>query len=318
MDKEKWKDEEIESLLREMPKIADGRTKEVVLNRLKADDRLGKTERKMQKAFKWIPVAVAIAAVFLIIVLWPPLQGNEFKQEIVSESAADDARLINEEADLFSDDALSTSGISHVVLKETLGDDDVYVPMDLVSQGYIIPVTFILSAQQVAAEFPDTEVTADLLYKRYVEEVDVRSLAFDAIVEESGEVGTVSFFKYLGATRQSYLIPNERANLTAKEALLNMAIRPDEKLESVIPDSIHYEVTIHGEIAWIHFEELLDLSELEQDDAMMLLEGFMLTAEQFNLAVQFENISPLYWGTYDLTKSLPKPIAINPLYDLYK
>lgn len=318
MDKEKWDDQKIESYLKELPKIADRRTKEDVLKRLKADDRLRMTEVKARNIYKWIPVAVAIAAVFLVLIVWPTLEGNESKQDIASDSSADETYLIQEEAENFSTEARSVGGISHVVLKETMGEGDIHVPMNLISQDQVVPVTIVLSAEQVAAEFQNTEVTAASLYERYVEKVDVGSLAFDAVTEKVDVAGTVSYFKYVGETGQDFLIPKVSANLTAEEALLNMANRPDDKVASVIPDTIHYDVTVDGEIARIHFEEVLELSEFEQEDALMLLEGFMLTAEQFNLAIQFENMSPLFWGTYDLTKPLPKPIAANPLYDLYE
>lgn len=314
MDKEKWDDENIESCLRELPKMTDERSKEDILQRLKEDKSVQVPKRKPSKVFQWIPVAMAVAAVFFIMILWPSMDGDEAKQDVVMESTANDVETAEEESILFSDDAKS---LGHIVLKESLGDD-VYFQMNLKAHSQVVPITIILSKDQVEAAFPQGEVTEASLYERYAEEVDIHALGFDSYAEKGEAVETVVYFKYRAENGQSYVIPKVMANWTAEEALSEMATPPDQQVESVIPNSIHYDVKVEGEIAQVRFENRLDLSTLEQEEAMMLIEGFMLTAEQFGLTVQFENLSPLYWGTYDLTAPLPKPIASNPLYDLYE
>lgn len=314
MDEKKWDDKDIESYLRKLPKMTDERSKEDVLKRLKADNRLHIPQQKSRKVFKWIPVAVAIAAVFFVIILWPSLDGEEAKQDMVMESTANDMETRDGESMIFSDDAKS---IEYIVLKESLGDD-VYFQMNLMAQSQVVPVTIMLSKEQVEAAFPQGEVTEASLYERYAEEVDIQALGFDTYAEKDDTAETVVYFKYQGENGQSYVIPKVKANMTAEDALSEMATAPEEQVESVIPNSVHYEVTVEEGIAQIRFENMLDLSTLEQEEALILLEGFMLTAEQFNLAVQFENISPSFWDRYDLSAPLPKPIDSNPIYDLYE
>lgn len=314
MDEEKWNEEKIESYLKELPNVRDGRSKEDILKRLKADERLTNDVSKKKPVLMWVPILAAIAAVFLLMILRPSMQGVQDKADNASEFSSHEAET---EASLLYDDASIVGGTSRVLLKETLGDDFL-LPMGLVSHGQIVPVTFILSREQVGGKMAIEDVTVNALYTQFATDIDVEALGFDGYVEEADVKSPVSYFKYTLETGQSYLIPKESSGTAVEDAFLNLSNPPDEKVEPVIAGSLRYDVTIEGEIAKIHFEHPLDLSALEQEDALLLLEAFMLTAEQFQLAVQFENISPTYFDQYNLTEPLPKPIGYNPIYYLYE
>lgn len=86
-----------------------------------------------------------------------------------------------------------------------------------------------------------------------------------------------------------------------EDVFLNMLILPNDQ---VILEHIAYDVMIDEVVVYIHFKERLDLSTLKQEEATALIESFLLTAEQFNLNVQFENITPTQFGAYDLSMPL--------------
>lgn len=319
MDKEKWTDEEIESRLKELPKLTDERSKEEILQRLKRDERLRPTPPKTPKIPKWMPVAAVIAATFFVIMLGSSLMDKVSQQDSAENSTADEADIVTEEREMFSaNDASTVENMHRVILEETVGYDDVYFSMALMSNRQAVPVTIILSAEQVEKDFPSEEVTPEMLYEKYAGEIDIASLGFDRFRELDKQSGAVSYFKYIGESGEVYLVPKATDQQTVEETLLEMKNRPDEHVETIIPESIYYDVTVQGEVAKVRFEEELDLSIIEEADATMLIEGFMLTAAQFNVAVEFENIRPDTWAGYDIRAPLPKPIGSNPLYDLYE
>lgn len=228
----------------------------------------------------------------------------------------DDREPTFDQADMVSEEALSSvEETNHLLLEEAFVAD---VPVQVASDGHIIPVTFVLWKAQVAADFQDGDMNNEQLFAQYANEIDFGSLGFDSITHV-GEPMLGAYFKYRLATGQMYFIPIEQIGMTAEEALLKMAEQQaDEKIGSVLPKSTSYHVRIGEGIAFIQFQSSLDLTALDREDALMLIEGFMLTAEQFDLQIQFEQILPENYAQYDLTKPLPKPVASNPIYHLYQ
>ncbi|WP_203246436.1 hypothetical protein [Sporosarcina beigongshangi] len=73
-----------------------------------------------------------------------------------------------------------------------------------------------------------------------------------------------------------------------------------------VPKGILYTVQEREEVAVITFTEPLDLSRLNQDEVSAMLEGFILTAKNFNMQVRLENVMQSTFLHYDLTTVLPE------------
>lgn len=310
MDEKKWDDEFLKSSLKQLPDIRDERSKEDILKRLKADDRLQMEPVKKQQSFKWLPLAIGVAAVFFVMLLVPLLQKGEqqFDQAAFSTSSEMDTAA-NIESERLRDNAAMVAEQAHYVLLEEMEHEQL-LQIDMLFGEQVIPVNFILPAGE--------EQNWTALFEQYSGKIDAELLGFDGFKNELTKFGTVSYYKTTLPNGQTYLLPKESPDMDVKEALLNMANDdPDEATVSVIPAFIQYDVDVTEKTAVIHFQEQLDLALLNREEAILLLEGFMLTAAQFEINVQFENIEQPGFEQYDLTAPLPKPIGSNPIYYLY-
>jgi len=123
------------------------------------------------------------------------------------------------------------------------------------------------------------------------------------------------YFKYVMPTGQFYLVPSGGRDYDSViEALVNMKEKQGDIIQSVIPESVTYDVREKNGNAVITFEKQLDLSVLDPVDANAMIEGFMLTASNFNKQVRLENVVQKDFGKYDLTIELPEPVGVNPTY----
>ena len=123
------------------------------------------------------------------------------------------------------------------------------------------------------------------------------------------------YYKYVMPTGQFYLVPaGGRQYDSASEALVNMKEQQGDLFESVIPESVTYDVREENGMMMIAFDSELDLSVIDPVEANAMIEGFMLTASNFNKQVRLENIMQDYFGNYDLTAVLPEPVGVNPTY----
>ncbi|MCM3756840.1 hypothetical protein M3197_04990 [Sporosarcina aquimarina] len=204
--------DELEKLLHSMPKIKDERSKEEVLERLKNDKRLTKTPAvPLRKKSRVVPLIVAVAAVLLVAILIPTFMSSmdtgkqsadEASIESDSEGVPATARE-DEEMENFSKDFSSKSAVS-------MGDDSQYAvyPADLDggrilhiglqdAQAVSIPVSILLSKEQLEAKGV-TEDSTDLeIYKAFAGELDEEALGFepmhplDATFSEKGDQLTV-------------------------------------------------------------------------------------------------------------------------------
>ncbi|MHA6259609.1 hypothetical protein ACXYMX_06790 [Sporosarcina sp. CAU 1771] len=125
------------------------------------------------------------------------------------------------------------------------------------------------------------------------------------------------YYKYVKSSGESYLIPDGGSSFdSVEDALLAMKEAPNDLVESLIPGSIDFDVQVidGGGVAVITFKEQLDSSKINTDDLNAMIEGFMLTAQNFHTLVRLENVLQEQFGKYDLTSNLPEPVAVNPLY----
>ncbi|MDS9470795.1 hypothetical protein [Sporosarcina pasteurii] len=388
MDKEKWSEEKIEKMLSQVPNPKDNRSIDEVYTRLKNDKRLQDQQPIERKSWKWMPIAVTIAAVLLLGILTPSmLKDSQHQSDQVSEStfmqmdeSADELAEVEksiEEAALFQADKSS-----HLLLADEL---DGYIPFQigLVSRAHVIPVTFLIPSETIQVDFQKENPNSVELYQKYAGQLREEALGFDAYhpfegeiiaeegmvrhklpsnhsydrssasiqvyegtirstfndfskvlpVQENGDaiefsqVGTMdaiqinhdrhaaSYYKYTLPSGQTYIVPQDAGEFaeTVEEALLNMKKQFSDDFESLVPESVHYDVQVVEDTVFIQFKDLLDLSQMNDDEARLMIEGFMLTAEQFQLAIKLENVMQENFGKYDLSEALPRPVASNPV-----
>jgi len=152
---------------------------------------------------------------------------------------------------------------------------------------------------------------------------------FFQVVDETGkpaELGPVGkaapmpldrklpYYKYLMPSGEIYLIPYENGDTsTVSDALLAMKAPQNDIVESVIPAQLDYNVSVEKDVAVISFSKELDLDSIDQAVVNEMIEGFMLTASNFNNSIQLKNIVQTQFGKYDLTKPLPIPVGANPI-----
>lgn len=201
------KDDELEKLLHSMPKLKDERSEEEVLERLKNDERLTKRPATpLRKKNRVVPLIVAVAAVLLVAILIPSFMSSmdTGKQSADEASIQSDSEGVpaaareEKEMENFSKDASSKSAVS-------MGDATQYAvyPADLDggrilhiglqdAQAVSIPVSILLSKEQLEAKGL-TGASTDLeLYEAFTGELDEQALGFkpmhpiDATFSEKG------------------------------------------------------------------------------------------------------------------------------------
>lgn len=385
-------DKEIKKLLGDIPPIKDNRSKEVILARLQEDERLQKAASispKHKKSVKWIPVFVAIASLFILSLLLPSmLRGNHEQADNAlnpaSERIEQSLDMDGNEMESFSLDDSKADGIlessSNILLLEELGDVRTF-QIGLVSNANVIPVTFLIPAERILADFQEEPNTVQL-YNKYAAQIPEEVLGFDAYHPYEGEITVendvivhklpdnhgydqasasidvyinsikatfidsskfqtvdmqgefaqfnqvglmdpidlsvenrfAAYYKYLMPSGQVFLVPQGKAGdyATVDQALLGMQKSENDIVKSVVPGQLKYNVDVKNGVATIRFSELLDLSEMEVEDVMAMIEGFILTADCYHHVVQFENLLQKNWGKYDFTLPFSKPFAVNP------
>ncbi|WP_040228279.1 hypothetical protein [Bhargavaea cecembensis] len=209
MDNDKRDDpgeREVTDWLESFQKPEDRRSRDEVLSRLKEDPRLN--SRKKRPPRRWIPVAVAAAALITFVALFASMQGSwnnsasddsakESSVEMTRESSYDAA-----DAELYSSPGVEESGPGDAMtaMEDRAGTGSwgaVYpaqvegsVPfiIGLTDQAAAVPVTFLLSEEQVKEDFGGTVPDIVALYNRYAWEIDEATLGFDDYHPYEGEI----------------------------------------------------------------------------------------------------------------------------------
>lgn len=129
-----------------------------------------------------------------------------------------------------------------------------------------------------------------------------------------GENTQYNYFRYEKSDGMSVLAPNFRATFqSVEEALSAMKENSNDIYQSVIIDGINYSIEVNGDVVIIRFNDLLQLEQYEEMQAMQMLEGMLLTAKSFGKQVKIENIAPKNWQGFDFPNPLPMPIGANKL-----
>lgn len=192
MGNHKWDENKLEETLRNMPETKDHRSKEEILLRLKKDDRLQNDKIKQsskRKSPKWVPVMVAIAAVFLISILVPALFKTE--QQATMDHAVPESKETAPAMEESQDSAEDTSNLDIATFSRGLPQDDHFAvyPSDLqeqtafhiglaTDQSTIMPVTFLIPNWQIEEDFETAQPDALTLYRHYAPLLDEEALGF--------------------------------------------------------------------------------------------------------------------------------------------
>ncbi|MBS4173316.1 hypothetical protein [Bacillus sp. FJAT-49736] len=182
----------------------------------------------------------------------------------------------------------------------------------------IIPKTSLPSiSEQVQLNF-DRIVQYSFVYQD-INKVDITDENGNQI--ELGQIGKVkenfiinktprnAFYLYKSSNGDEYLLPTDETFPNLQAALKAMKIKPDDFHQPVMNMDLNVKETT-SEQATIEFTNKIQLEE--EKNPMQMLEAILLTAKNFGYQyVQFENIEPLQWDGFDLSKPVEVPIAPN-------
>ncbi|SIT66647.1 hypothetical protein [Edaphobacillus lindanitolerans] len=207
MDNEKFEDRELEEWLKSIPKPQDPRSREDVLARLNKDPRLSRRKRAPRR---WIPAAVAAAAILTFGALIASLSGG-FNESADKNSSGQDAAVMTRESSEQADrsgDSSQESDRSDLYSSMESGPsgsfaDAVYpdqsygfkvFTVGLTDQAVAIPVTFLIPEEKLKEDFDGIPDQVDL-YNRYAAEIDEAALGFDeyhpiegTVVKQGGDI----------------------------------------------------------------------------------------------------------------------------------
>ncbi|MCR2820271.1 hypothetical protein [Lederbergia panacisoli] len=121
------------------------------------------------------------------------------------------------------------------------------------------------------------------------------------------------YFLYPLAENSDYLVPADEDSNSLAEALTYMKTKPNSFYQSVIPDVISAEVVKEDPTGvTIKFDKPVELDQGDQLKNMQLIEGILLTAKEFGKTeVQFENIEPSNWESFQFDQPVKVPLAPN-------
>lgn len=203
MENNKWDDKEIEKLLSEMPKVDDKRSKDTILARLKADERLQKP-RKRKKSFRWLPASVAIASILVLSLLLPSMlrETDEYAESTAGSKrlkvSIEDKEAVEADTEAEAEASIPVAMeekaegyASNVLLSGELGERSLF-QIGLVSDTNVIPVTFLIPKEQIDVDFPGAIPDVAQLYTKYAAAIPEEELGFDNYHPYKGEISIVN------------------------------------------------------------------------------------------------------------------------------
>lgn len=189
MPNNKWTDDAIEDLLKEFPEIKDNRSKKRVYNQL--------VQRKsMKKPRKpWLPILIAALAFIAMGILVSSIisqNGIDFAQtKNDSSDAAEESSATMKENNKLSEaedsnesesDQFSTAQVEDTVrtaVYENEISDQTVMTIGLTVQAIVVPVTFLIPAEEIASDFKSLVPTSLELYQKYADDINEKALGFD-------------------------------------------------------------------------------------------------------------------------------------------
>lgn len=189
MPNNKWTDDSIEDLLKDFPAIKDGRPKERVYNQLVQT----KPTKKPRKP--WLPILIAALAFIAVGILVSSIisqNGIDFAQtRDDSSNAAEESSTTMKESNELSEAENSTSGesdqfsaaqvedIVRTAVYENMIGDQTVMTIGLTAKAIVVPVTFLIPAEEIASDFKSLVPTSLELYQKYADDINEKILGFD-------------------------------------------------------------------------------------------------------------------------------------------
>ncbi|AYC29360.1 hypothetical protein [Paenisporosarcina cavernae] len=197
-----YNDQDIDQLLRKLPKSTDTRNKSDIYNKLIQDKRLQQKPRKHIKQ-KYIAAITTIAAIFIMSLVTYKLiattqqedsvgdmqQATESMDQSTNKYSIESNEQLPTEADESSVtmEAKESESTSSLVSAEELSG---YVPFPLgvTINALAIPITWLIPKEKVMEDFGTVDVTNFQLYERYAAEFNEGTYGFDEYQPYDGKL----------------------------------------------------------------------------------------------------------------------------------
>lgn len=188
MKREHWDDEQIESLLKQAPKIQDTRSKEDVFKRLQ-DEGVFLGEQKQtvlpQKKFHWKSLLVSIASIFVLVLIASKFIGTT-PDVAMEEFSLETANLANEADQAVAPHATESVGMARTFMmpqRTALYEDQVgdSIPFTIGLAGddaESVPISTLIPSERIVQDFGDKVPTKLELYKQYAPLINEEALGF--------------------------------------------------------------------------------------------------------------------------------------------
>ncbi|MEK9197999.1 hypothetical protein ACH0B5_01445 [Ureibacillus sp. 179-F W5.1 NHS] len=238
---------------------------------------------------------------------------NERIQEDFGNSQPTGVELYNKYAPLFNEEAIGFHNYHPYDGEITERDNQVVhtLPSDqLYDVGTGSLTTYTASLVDTFGDHYDEVVQLDETGSPFI----FSEVGESSPIPLNGETTQYNYYQFTQPDGQSYLVPNFRAFYsTVEEAILTMKENTNDVYQSVIVPDVDYDVTVEQDVVTVTFTEQLDLMTLDQQQAMKMIEGILLTAANFNMNVQFKNVTQTEWQGFDFTTTLPMPVGANEI-----
>lgn len=189
MKQEHWDEEQIESLLKQTPKMRDVRSKEEVFKRLQEEELFEEEQSVLpQKKFHWKSLLVSIASIFVIVLIASSFIGT------TPELAIEEPML---EQDLTADEAaFSTFEMSRALVapqrtalyEDQVGDSTPFLIGLAGDDAESVPISVLLPAERIQQDFANESPTKLALYEHYAPLINEEALGFMAYHPLVGEL----------------------------------------------------------------------------------------------------------------------------------
>ncbi|MGM0751307.1 MAG: hypothetical protein ACQET6_05205 [Bacillota bacterium] len=121
-----------------------------------------------------------------------------------------------------------------------------------------------------------------------------------------------AYYLYSPDGRERFLVPDNINRGNVKESIQAMKSPETSLFQSVIPKNINISVTESDEYLTINFLNELDIETLDNETAMEMIEGILLTSKSSGYErVQFENIKQESWNGFMFNEPIETPISPN-------
>ncbi|MEK4699122.1 hypothetical protein MKX47_05955 [Solibacillus sp. FSL R7-0668] len=328
MNKEPWKEEDLENLFKQAPKVTDHRTKDEVLQRLIDEGVFNEQPPQQQKSarrgIRWTPLIASIASLFILVVVGAQFIGQNSismdnrahdEVKIESKSEAMEAEMANDESAVMSTRAVFDAAAQQTLVYESQLEGVTLFEVGLLDGAESIPVSFLIPNEVVVNNTGTEHPTKQQLYEAFASQIDETALGFSGYQPLQDQQGSNNYVAYQKEDGSSYLSPNLHMSYsTVEDALSNMTIEVNESYQTVILPEVTFHTDVNEDIVTITFDQPLDLTQFEPTAAMRMIEGMLLTAASFNKQIKFEQIVQENWSGFDFKSPLEKPIAANIVF----